>query len=79
MAERSEEKSSVLVFLSSLILLTSGILALPVGVVLLLVGEFKYGALFLAYGVVNAGIAMYGSNKSVLWAIFGIFLPWRKK
>ena len=79
MRRSDDEESSPFVFVVSLVLLATGLLALPAGVVLLIAGEWKHGALCLAYGIVNACVAMFGSSGDVLLSTFGVSRIRRKK
>ena len=79
MRERPRKRGmSVLVLLVAIGLLATGLIALPVGVLLLVVGEVKYGVEFLAYGIIASAIAMFGSDRSVLAATIGLYFPWRR-
>jgi hypothetical protein len=81
MSERSgdHKRRSIFVFVAALVLLATGLIAFPIGLFLLAIGEVPYGCLFVAYGIVAAGIAMFGSEKSVLAAILGVYLPPQRK
>ena len=62
--ERDKE-TPLATFVVALGLLATGVVALPVGLVLLIVGEWKYGILALLYGIIAVAVAMFGSEKSV--------------
>jgi len=65
-------------FVAAIGLFATGLVALLVGLFCLIVGELKYGAIFLAYGVVAVAIAMFGSDRTVLASV-GLYFPWRWK